>query len=618
MAKEVVSPIERHLEKGVLALTVLLFVGVVVKYLVSSPNMMTVGTRAVGPTEIYQMVADEGTVLRESIRKAEVKVAAVSKPKLDGPELAVAALPSPVPFGPRVPRLQTEETGNIELVTVPPMGTPLVVVGRSGAVLAKPEPVTALPKQLDDYYKNWNKVVPEDQAYTAAVNWATVAATFEVEAQRQRAVENRYPPGRAVPYLIGVELQRRERHWDGTYGEWAPVKTYAPLVLPDLPVVELEEINGAMMVSEETLGKIRKFAQVVQHPDFRLELMRPMPPRIAYGEWWKSEAIKFPGLDLVRLDDEVWWGEELGNCPMINRYPKPRKEKSKSEETQDFVKIVDAELDELDKWMEQGCAEAVKMRYEALRRDDAQFNDKQRARREALGEKAAKLLAKKQKEEEERKKRGEPEPTRAISPIQVLWAHDAWSESVISGKIYQYRMRALLYNNYAGAAAELKNPRDAELVLLPGEWSGPSPDVSIPYDTEFWLAGKRDREQTAKVEVFKWYEGAWVRAVFEVAVGNPIGGKEFVKTSEKEKPRVDFSTGATVVDLDFNYPYRARKEHRGTIGLDDPKPTLAMVYFDSAGELRQRLLDEDKKDEKYKEMKEKVGKTGEPAPPKKP
>jgi hypothetical protein len=616
MAKETVSPIERHLEKGVLALTVLLFVAVVVKYLITSPNTMQVNTRAVGPAEIYQAVENEAKVLRENVRNAQTKVAKAELRQPAGPELPVAALANPVPFGPRVPRLETEQTGNIELVSVVAPGAPVVVTGRSGMALVPSRPVTAMPKDVyKELYPDWNAIDNQRQGYVVAVNWATIAATVDLGEQAQRAREKKYAPGRAIPYVVGTELERRERNWDGTYSPWAPVKTYAPFVLPELPVVELEETEGELAVAEDSRHKLQVFSGNIQNPDLRLELMRPMPAPVAYGDWWLRTKLSFPNLDLLRLDDEVWWGNEVSYIPLFDRYPKERKERPKNPEQQDWNKIVEEELAKLDTWFSQSCYGAVKSRGEELQKTSGPyFNEKQKERLMKLVDKATQGKALQDKEAEERKKKGLPPPTREVSPIQILWAHDALEDSVISGKTYQYRMRALLYNNYAGATRELKNPHDAELVVLPGEWSEASADITIPYDTEFWMVSKKDREQMAKLEVFKWHEGAWVKAAFEVGVGNVIGGKALVKQAEgKTSNTVDFTTGATVVDLDFNYPYRARTEKKGSLVWEEPKPTLAMFYLDATGELRQRVLEVDKKDPKHREMNDKLEKR--PAPP---
>ena len=43
MAKQLVSPVERHVEKGILGVAVVLLLGVVAMYLVSSPNQMELG-----------------------------------------------------------------------------------------------------------------------------------------------------------------------------------------------------------------------------------------------------------------------------------------------------------------------------------------------------------------------------------------------------------------------------------------------------------------------------------------------------------------------------------------------------------------------------------------------
>ena len=621
MAKEAVSPIERHVEKGVLALIVLLFVGVVVKHLVSSPNIMLVGRDEVGPTEIYGKVADEARALRERIRTHREDVKSPEKPILEPPRMTAAALRAPVPFGPRVPRLKTEEIGNIELASVVTPGKPEVVIGRSGAVLSPTMPITAMPEKPDDYYVRWNEISQHEQQYLMAVNWATVAVTFDVDAQRRRALENNYPPGRAVPYLVGADLQRRERHWDGTYSEWKDVKPYAPLGLPDLPYLEIEEQDGKKMIPDDQRAQVLRFAGHVRDEDKRLELMRPMPPPAAYGDYWQMEAFDLGGLELLRLDDEVLWGEQYGNCPYWDRYPRPPKPKDwKPPDLDDpavAFRIVNEALDEAEDWIDQGCYDVVVSRLEGLARDsDKYFTDQQRDRREALLETASTELAKKERAAEERARKGLPDPIRETSPLQVIWVHDTLPDSVASGKTYQYRMRALLYNSFAGAAQELKNAKDAEIVLLESGWSPPSDDIAIPYDTEFFLVGKKERDRTVKVDVFKWHEGAWMKSSFQVAVGDPIGGRQFVRHGRGTDPkiRVDFSTGAAVVDIDFNRPYRPRKERRGVVTIADPKPTIAMVYLDSAGELHERLLDVDKRSESYKAMKAEVGKATTPGP----
>ena len=616
MAKEAVSPIERHLEKGVLALAVLLFAGAVVRYLVSSPNTTAVDGRQVGPAEIYQIVADEGRALREHINNYREDVEPVRAADLSSPTYAAAALPRPVSFGPQVPVMQSEDIGNIDLVALPKPTQPKVIIGRSGAVLAPQMSITALPEKVDDYYLGWNTIEGQDEGYIDAVNWVTVATTCDVGAQRQAALKANYAPGRAVPYVVGVDLQRRERRWDGTYPEWGEqsIPTYAPLILKGahdpskLPYLKVEEHAGKMRISDEMREEIIRFEKIVENPDYRLELMRPMPPRVAYGDYWLYAGLEEAlGVNLRLLDDEVIFGEEEGNCPLWDRYPKPPKgpRVDIEKDLRARERVIDRELDVVQGWIDQGCYEAAVGQLLSFQKSSLHlFTAKQVDRLESMLDDA---------ETQWKRDKDKPKGPRELSPVQVLWTHDALRESVVSGKVYQYRMRVLMYNNYAGAAAELNNPEEAEVVLRESEWSDPSEDVRIPYDTDFYLVGKKERDRTAKIDVFKWHKGTWLKSAFRVGVGELIGGRSIEKI-DKERVSIDFSTGATVVDLDFDRPYRARRERRGEISWSDPKPTLAMVYVDSAGKLYERLLDADKRSESYKAMKGKVGTAGATGP----
>ncbi|MCP4594768.1 MAG: hypothetical protein GY842_28890 [bacterium] len=612
MAKEAVSPIERHIEKGVLAITVLLFIGVGVKYLVSSPNTMPVGQRQVGPAEIYQIVGDEAIQLRDRIRGTRKEVITPEPPDLSSPAVQVAALQIAVPFGPHVPRIQTRNIGNLELLSVARMAKPIVFRGRSGAVLTPPMPITAMPDEIDEYYKSWNDVPSHEMSDLFPVNWVTIAATIDLAEQRRRADDKLYPPGRAVPYPVGADLQRREVRWDGTTGEWEDVKPYAPLTLPELPYLEVTQQDGTWAVTDDQRLAIDTFFNKVVRDDYlRLELVRPMPPPIAYGDWWLHDRIEEAfGVDLRRHDDEFWWGNEVGNCPFYNRYPEPKKPPRQNNEP-DYRKIIAEELAKLEDWLSQGCFDAIITRLDKDLRITSwdYFNDREKEDANSIYDRAVRQKSLRE---------AQPPGPREVSPTQIVWVHDTLPDSVVSGRTYEYRMRALLFNPFAGATAELKDPHDAEVALLEGEWSPASDEVSIPYDTEFFLVGRKERDATGKIDVFRWHEGTWVKDSFHVSLGDSIGGREYVRIGgsvNQPKVPVEFTTGATVVDLNFDRTYRPRKVRRGVVTLGKPKKTVAMVYLDSSGGLHERLLDVDKRSERYRELKSLSSRpTGGPGP----
>ena len=198
----------------------------------------------------------------------------------------------------------------------------------------------------------------------------------------------------------------------------------------------------------------------------------------------------------------------------------------------------------------------------------------------------------------------EEDTTRPVSPVQVVWAHDAEVGSVQSGATYQYRMRVFLYNRYAAAPDELKDPRDAEKPFIIGPWSEPSGAVKIPLDTRFFLTKGTSDGSAVTVEVFKWFEGYWLNKKFKVGIGERIGG---VKRAQLpgEKPLVDFDTGAVVVDIEREHPFRRRDSAKdGSFDFEKLAGTLALVYAGVDGSLHKRLLGLDKKSPAYDQMKE--------------
>ena len=71
MAKQLVNPVERHAEKAVLAVAILLLIGVVVRYLATSPNQLEVGGNWVSPKTVDQQLARKAATARDRIRRAQ-------------------------------------------------------------------------------------------------------------------------------------------------------------------------------------------------------------------------------------------------------------------------------------------------------------------------------------------------------------------------------------------------------------------------------------------------------------------------------------------------------------------------------------------------------------------
>ena len=74
MAKQAVSPIERHVEKGVLGVTALVLLSAVAMFLVRSPNTLEMDGQEVGPGEIDDRVRAKAQTVRASINRFKPEV----------------------------------------------------------------------------------------------------------------------------------------------------------------------------------------------------------------------------------------------------------------------------------------------------------------------------------------------------------------------------------------------------------------------------------------------------------------------------------------------------------------------------------------------------------------
>jgi len=183
---------------------------------------------------------------------------------------------------------------------------------------------------------------------------------------------------------------------------------------------------------------------------------------------------------------------------------------------------------------------------------------------------------------------------------QVLfWFHDTSLEPM---KVYQYRVRLALVSPLVTYSVDVDNPDDAKPAIMRtpfSEWSNP---ISVAQDTEFFVTGHSTQQGIAYVTVFARQLGQWVKSKkFRVAEGEMIGKKAKAKLVNPEdgsvvRREVDFSTGAVVVGLDFNKTIR--KKSGITVS------TVEMYYLDADGKLKSRVRATDEKSARYEQLKQ--------------
>lgn len=580
MAKQAVGPVVRYLDKAVLAAAAGGFIYVFVMFGVVSPNKIeTASGDAIGPGDVDREIRDAAERLRERLISHKPPTEGGSaEPVNPLPELMQASrplefakvdptIPRAVSYGPPVPKFKGYEVQKTDLVETVRLPAPKVISGRSGVHLAPAETLGEAKgggAQLG--------VPPED------INWATIYGDFDIAEQVRRFKEAGYDAERQQVRFMSLDVERRERLADGTYTDWKPVITSSPTKLPDQPEVKVTPMagGGGHTVDQLTQDDVVNFAELIGVGENQLELLRPCFYEGEYGDEWFPPQ---PGEYSLRQMDEAYGVSDrrCGGGPTA------------------AVDLATLDVEEL---LKRGNAaiDAGKLDEATKIAEIAEGKASSTLERRRVGELLEAI--------EKARQAGAGVDVDRQLPVQLVWAHDAAiSGGLRSGRTYQYRHRAVLFNPYCGFPALLNTPEDAEKVTLPlAEWSEPSEDVTISLDTMFFVSRGDESKGEVSVDVYKWYGGAWLSKRFTVKVGDTIGDIARVnKAPPRDEPAsVNFDTEMRVVDIDFRRTMQGR--NRNSSKLKAGETTVALIYLDPSGRLQESLEGLDKVDPRYSEM----------------
>ncbi len=183
-----------------------------------------------------------------------------------------------------------------------------------------------------------------------------------------------------------------------------------------------------------------------------------------------------------------------------------------------------------------------------------------------------------------------PETPFAVEPEHVyatVWAHDV---TVAPGKTYQYRMRVSIFNPVYGDP-DVKKAEERWALQVPGEWSRPSPPVTVPSLVDFYFVGSFGNR--ANLELHRWIHGQWVIVPsVPITIGAPVFYQR--RNAAINLPgrlgtvqvTVDFDPGVVLVDLVPRFDYRPP-------GSTAPTRTSVLVISDRQGDLGRRIMWED-------------------------
>ena len=580
MAKQTVGPIVRHLEKAVLAASAGVFLYIVATHGVVSPSKLGPEGQKMGPAELDNQARVQADNLRDKLLRATPSPSPVPDPM---PRLVKASdpldlagveqhIPRPVQFGLPIPifsrNIGVGRTADlIEVVKLSKPEIGLQQQGRSGVFLVPPAA-----------FHSGTEGGGTDQAFLQDINWITVSTLFDRQEMERRCRQAQYDHKRVETVFLGADVEKRVQLADGGFSDWVPVKATSLRDRPTLPVPEVYEADqGGFNVSDEQRSEVEKFFEMIHEDDNQLSLLRPFFPETSYGSEWRfPRSAEF---DVLRMDADY---QDTPRCryPEFSTFAERINPKARA---RDLLTKAEEELDREHYDFALAYAQAAQ---------DKADRDADEAKNVITQIQNAQAAA----------------GTRRRAPLgtQLLWAHDAGIGSVRSGRTYQYRMRARVYNRYCGTPPLLNDPYDAERVELVGPWSDPSDPITVPLDEVIILKSSREAKGECKVEIFKWVAGVWVMKPFNVKVGEHIGDEARVDTPRTLRDVVNFDSGAMVVDIDFNRPYRSRSKKGGRLG--PMTETVALTHVDSTGQLHESLLDLDKNSQTYKDFKSRIWK----------
>ncbi|MCH7992975.1 MAG: hypothetical protein IIB57_00875 [Planctomycetes bacterium] len=598
MAKQVVNPIERHVEKALLGVAGIALIAVIVMYAVRSPNQVEIGGEMVTPGEIDAKLAQQAVDVRDWISSHQPKEVPF-EPLAD--QFAAARDPfkrknlpthlrAGVSIGPEVPFVDPKgaKPGQAQLVKVQTLGKPLVTHGRSTYIL--------------------------QTAYRPA-NWVTVASLMNREEQAK--VQGLEYGSQRQDVIFGLpQISRRAMRSDGTWSDddWKTVEVWPTAKIPSLPRIVFEIDDGREIVPRESRLNVEGFQEGLDLPNVQMEILRPLMPTFFNGTKWTFPPV-VPCIDILRMDDDYF------NPTVVE----PTSELA-LEDRIGLCETTVADTDEkaltprqkIDKWFEEGRellarAKATNSEGDATRAFNnfveitlnSSATSAQIGRGKKLRDKAEQLMRDIAREQRRGRRGGgvlkKAVQERKLQPTQLIWVHDGAPESIESGNTYQYRIRATLFNRLAGEPGKFDNAEDAKVVFVHGDWSPPSDPVVIPATSEFYVTGVDTRKKTVKVEMYQWFDGVWVTTRETFKVGEKVAATKRAEVPDPEesgavdRASVPFDTGYTVLRIDWGRMQREKKTRGVGIRLQDGlSKGSAVLLAGKNGAVIERFVSTDK------------------------
>ncbi|MEM1209070.1 MAG: hypothetical protein AAGI54_07360 [Planctomycetota bacterium] len=553
---------DRYLEKIVLAAAVLLAAAGVYFFVVATPNRTEVNRKDMLPGEVPDLLSTKAQELRTALDREH------PLPDFPLPEFAEiiaqrdADRPSPrLAFEP-VDRPGLNVVGSID--NLEPYDLPNPPIAR-GAIARQGTAVLELTGEAGVDQPLLRLLNAEDEPYD--FRYVTVGAIFDL-AEWRRRLESGDPQVRpnwwqnSLEDVTGVFLERQEL-LDPATGEWSAPVRLDPLRSLDALEPDYDVEGNTDDAIEAALTAVRNEQPAYRRPPFvRVAqpylLEDPFVEKRSDQEERDLEAL-FKDLDsknrlienLRRTIDRGATGDRLNSL-------RDREAKLSAEQADIAIQI--NELVGRSLLGETAIEQRDPLEYEP--EPDFDIPDIPDARRQRGLERFNRDIPAIPRQANRRSQPARPaRPDRRADPDDVIveaveenpdeirvWAHDL---TVEPGRTYRYRVVVTVRNplfrktsvpaaqkeenffrlTLGPSAEELAATADPGNDASTGVWSNP---VTIEPELYYFLVGSQAR--TARVEVWRVYDGRWRDALFQVTPGDPIGGTAEIEIDGQAVP----------------------------------------------------------------------------------
>lgn len=601
MAKQLVGPLERNVEKLILGVVGLALLAAIALFLATSPNKIEIDGEMVGPGQIATKVYDKAEDIRGRISRARPDEEELTfEPLVDDFEEQIAAIdkagvkevmPSVVRFSPTVPIVDKAEktTQDRTLVEVVPFQDPVATIGRSKFTF------------IDD----------NGQDRYVESNWATVSAIFDVRSQTEKQ-QLEYGPKRRDVIFMPAQLQRRKMRTNGNWSDedWEMVEAWPSETgygkVPGVKLVRNQDQDWE--APRDTFKIIDSFYEKLRDPVIQLNVIRPLMPDVFLGDAWKLPIITVERDVLLQDMWYLYFGQDDAPDSPENRYREVQRAAAGA--GQEEQQTPEELINESKKWLRtaretcdlQAAIKAYNRALTAERHPNASRLEKGQAAN-------LKRDANNVQDDIERGvcvPRGQgvvQEKKKEAPALQQFWVHDAKPGSIQPGQTYQYRMRPRIFNRLAAQPTMFSDPKLAETVIINGPWSTPTAPLSFPDDKFYYVIGADSRDNEVKLEFYRWFDGEWVKTRPSLQLGKPLYDEDRVELpnpnnpDEIDRPEVPFDMRGTIVDLDHKRDMKVRnQDRRGNVTFEPGPEDCVVVILDENGRLHERSVTADKND----------------------